>query len=297
VDVINLTNLIENIVREVLTEKGLIPSKNYLLESPSPENIKSPSSDISSIVSPSINKSLCESKKIISLTLFTGSNLNADVLFEQLRNLSQRVQLHCIISKGFLNYFKIEYIQSELPNAKIFLSLGEDEISREIECSDVLLIPFLSRNTATKVALSITDSLATNVFFQSIVKGKKIVAVRSGADPDAEECPVLSNLPKQLKNILREYITILKSAGVIFVEPTKFYSVAERIIFSTFRSRSEKSEPRYFTTGKAVITVDDLKDFLKISDDKVFSTPTNSIITPSAIDFAKENEIKLIFKD
>lgn len=264
-DNVQLIKLIESIVREVLIEKGFLTIDG---------SYGSLSSDVKN------------STKLYVIALFTGTNLFWDEISKQIVNLSSCLDIHAIVTSGFLNYFSVDELKNKFPQIKFSVKLSEKQISEEINKAGGLIIPFLSRNTAVKTALAITDSLASNVFFQMIANGKKIVAVNSGIDPDAKECPLLFNLPLYFKSILRDYIKTLKQCGVFLVEPAQFYDEVQNVFCTNINSPKFKS-------NKTIITVNDIVDYLKTSQENKICIPKNSIITPAALDFAAENSITI----
>lgn len=288
----SLIKIIESAVRDVLFERGIIPKPGLCIDAASSVNLKNPAAQEKSI----LENSLSPKTRPVCLVLFTGTDLHLDSLIGQLKNLSAKAELRLVPTKGFMSFYPLEKIKETFPASEVFLSLNDAEIAREIARASALLIPFLTRNTAAKVALGITDSLAANLIYQALAKGLKIIAVKSGADPFDGYCGIMANLPIVLKSVLREYILILQKAGVIFPEPERFYYEAERNIVNT---RFEKTdiklgEKGMIETKRTVITVEDVAFFFKTSGDKKYHIPSNAIITPAAADFAIEKNIEFI---
>ncbi len=279
----SLLLLIENIIKEVLIEKGYILEDN--------KNASSNKGGISVIDAYSLNNLENNITYPQILSIFTGSNLNTETILNQIKNLSLNTNFYAIASKGFLNLIPFEKFNNILPNINIITQITDDDLYKLIDRSDLILLPFLTRNTAAKAALSITDSLASNALYYSISRNKKIIAVKSAIDPDSGDCSLLNNLPNNFKNIVREYYNILRKAGVNFINPEELYNESIRILNKSLSKDNSKIENK-----RQIITVSDLECYLKTNHNKEIHINKNDIVTPAAKDYAVENGIIIIHK-
>ena len=82
-----------------------------------------------------------------------------------------------------LSYFKQKKWKESRDVIKKLMSVEE-----ELKLTDLVIIPFLTRNTVAKIVNAMTDSMTTNLIFDAVLMNKPIIAVSDGADPDILDC-------------------------------------------------------------------------------------------------------------
>lgn len=82
---------------------------------------------------------------------------------------------------------------------------------------DVVLVPWLTMNTANKLALGICDNLVTSTLTMALLKGLPVVACAEQADPDSEVFKGWSHPAPALAAMMRDRLATLRSFGVTLV--------------------------------------------------------------------------------
>ena len=149
---------------------------------------------IREIVTKIVNELFSEKETISSssknlLILFTGSLANYDTVMCQLRSIaSENYNITLVLSESFSKLKSTDEMRKEFNPDRILTSLDNYQIADEIRKTDLILVPFLTRNTVAKVLNAITDTVPTNLIFTALMLKKKIIAVRDGADPEMLDC-------------------------------------------------------------------------------------------------------------
>lgn len=82
---------------------------------------------------------------------------------------------------------------------------------------DVVLVPWLTLNTASKLALGICDNLITSTLIMALLKGLPMVACAEQADPDSDLMKSWSHPAPALAAMMRDRLNTLRSFGVTLV--------------------------------------------------------------------------------
>lgn len=118
------------------------------------------------------------------LTLFSGATVGLPQAVDQVRWCS--LQGFCQVL-AFSPAAEALYGQTVRQQLAGFPNIGElatDKWLSELAEAKAVLVPMLSLNTASKVALLLADSLATNLILHGISLGIPVIAASNGADPD-----------------------------------------------------------------------------------------------------------------
>lgn len=127
-----------------------------------------------------IEKILSEHSKKKALIVITGGSSYSNEIFEILKKKKD---------------IKYEYIESEnstkvidIEKLDIIATRVDDieKIEESIQESDFLLVPFLTRNTLSKIALGIADTKATTSIQLALMMGKKVISLDASWNPESE---------------------------------------------------------------------------------------------------------------
>ncbi|MBM9615115.1 hypothetical protein JWJ90_12585 [Desulfobulbus rhabdoformis] len=131
------------------------------------------------------------------LTLFSGATVGLPQAIEQLRwcSLQGFCQQLCFSAAAEAIYGK--KVREQLQGFPNISELDEANWLGALTEAKAVLVPMLSLNTASKVALLVADSMPSNLILHGISLGKPVVAASNGADPSgfhwarrAEKLPV-----------------------------------------------------------------------------------------------------------
>jgi hypothetical protein len=228
-------------------------------------------------------KALPSGKKV--LALFTGGYAK---LSEALAQIEKLIQGYCsvdvVMSQSAVNVIGQDKIRAI---SGITSLICEPDVSisslKLVQKSDVIIVPVLTRNTATKVALGITDTLVTNIIMQALISAKPIIAARNSADPSDADCPCVAmpNTPPVLIKLAENYLQKLESYGMKLVDVTEI----AQIVLSDV-NKGDSLDHKLITQE----TIDKLP-----KSTKRVTVAKGSIITPLARDVAKERGIEIVF--
>lgn len=80
--------------------------------------------------------------------------------------------------------------------------------------ADLVLVPWLSLNTAAKLALGICDRLVSSVLMLALLRGIPVVACAEEADPDGPLLEPWARPAAPLADLLRSHLNALRGYGV-----------------------------------------------------------------------------------
>lgn len=180
--------------------------------------------------------------------------------------------------------------------------LGAGEVGSTLqllEGADAVVVPVLTRNTATKLALLITDSLATNLLLQALAMGKPVVAAKDAADPTAALCACvgLPNAPPTINRIMETYFRNLTELGLRMVGVSELAQTVAATLRAQVSSpdtrppapnlQSLESQP---TRGRAIITE---RDLAQAAPGQPLAVPADAIVTDLAREAAQRRGIEI----
>jgi len=202
-----------------------------------------------------------ELKKKI-LVVVNGGSISIDQVFLELKRISSNYDIGVFMSES----------SKEIIGKKRFERyevLEKKEAAMEyLERSEIILLPFLTKNTCAKISVGILDSTPTYIIGKALLKEKEVVAVY-------DSCEVKGKTPFGRR--LNENISVLKEYGVKFV-------IAKDLGDYILEERKWNIK---ILKDKKVINHEDLRH-LKGSRVEV---SRGAIITPLARELAKENEL------
>lgn len=213
-----------------------------------------------------ILKQYCKKRVILMLN---GSSIYADEILKIL-NKYEEIEYQYIeseSSKNIKGLDKIKDIGKKLENL--------EEIELCIEQSDLILMPFLTRNTLSKMSLGIADDILTTSIQLAIMKNKKILALDSTWSPQSENNKIKKlNLNNAYNKMLLNYKNTIEEFGV---KSIPIYNLDEEIKLSLY-------EKNILDSG--------VKEHSKIEDNKL----QNNKIENSESKNIEDDSIKYITK-
>jgi len=232
-----------------------------------------------------INSSKIPSGKKNILALFTGGYTKFQEAITQVERLIQEsYAVDAVMSQSAVKVIGQEKIRGISGLGKLICEPDSSISSLElVQKSDVVIVPILTRNSAVKVALGITDTLVTNIIMQALISGKPIISARNSADPDQADCPCIAtpNTPPALITLAKDYLQRLESYGMGLVDINE---LADAVNNELNKSSNDILEQKLITQD----TIEKLPQ-----GTKQITVARGSIITPLAKDFAKERGIQI----
>ncbi len=228
------------------------------------------------------------------LILFTGSLTNYDSVISQLRAIILAdYNVTLVLSESFSKLKSPDEIQKELNPDRVLTNLNNYEIVEEVKNADLILVPFLTRNTVAKILNAITDSLPTNLIFDALLLNKTIIAVRDGADPEILDCIPCStpDAPAIITSLMKKNLELFKQVGVELIKSEQLEDAVE-----DFFSNKKQSSPKIDAQAKLqrqIITGEDIKKLLK-NKEKSLYVSANAIITDIAKEMMKKEGIDIV---
>lgn len=166
------------------------------------------------------------------LAVFLGSTRGLDSVTQTFRNLSRAG--HSIVgyfSPSTVHILDKSKVAQDAELAVVLDELPLGRVSEFIRGFKAVVVPSLTRNTAAKLALGITDSALTYALLVALGNGVPVIAGRDGMYPDAAsdctECAL--DLPG-MRNILGAYERVLTEFGTQIVASKDVGASVQRLL-------------------------------------------------------------------
>lgn len=230
-----------------------------------------------------------------ALVVFTGGSIGFNESILQVKKLLyNNWSFTVILSKGAERVLTKKLVKDSLGIDEIYLEEQVEDINKLYNGVDLLILPTLTLNSAVKIALGISDTLATNIVSSAIMKGIKIVAAKDACDL---ENPVRISLgynrtPAPYINRMKNYIKVMKDYGITMVSSHEIFdSIIGKDVIEQKDYCSLSAKQGLFL-DKRVITREDIINASQ--KDKRIIVGEKAVITALANESAREIGVKII---
>ncbi len=161
-----------------------------------------------------------------ALVVFTGGAIGFNESMAQIKKLkNDKWNLSVVLSKSAEYVLTPKLIKDSLGIDEVYLESEINGINELFVGVDTIILPTLTMNTAAKISLCISDTLATNIVSNAIMKGIEVVAVKDACDL---ENPTRLSLgynksPAQYINTMKYHMKIIKEYGIKLVDSYELY--------------------------------------------------------------------------
>jgi branched-subunit amino acid transport protein len=235
------------------------------------------------------------------LIFISGGTVNAEILLNTLSD-SELISYDVVLTDAARKMIDEESIKKLKGNVVDCI----DELDKAIIDSSFVIIPVMTRNTLSKIALGIADNLLTTGISRAIMMNKEILAVRDSYDP---QNPV--NISNGLSNndvyhsMFLNYEKTVNDFGVKIIDSSEFESSMQNEFDKSLSQPAEKRKRADKNVRKVeikenrkvfescILTLTDIK---RTQNYDVIVIEKGTLITPSAKDYIYSNKIKVEYK-
>ena len=170
-----------------------------------------------------------EQRQKTALVLFTGASIGFRQSIESLNKLQQNGwQFKVVISKAAEDVLTEDLIKKSLNIESVIKEDDKPDIKELLDQNNLIIIPSLTINTASKIANCISDTLITNIVSKAMMSGKKIIASLNACCIENEERKSIygDNVSLAYKNKLKNNLETIKSYEIeLTTSENLFYKV------------------------------------------------------------------------
>ena len=170
-----------------------------------------------------------EQRQKTALVLFTGASIGFRQAIESLNKLQQNGwQFKVVISKAAEEVLTEDLIKKSLNIESVIKEDDKPDIKELLDQNNLIIIPSLTINTASKIANCISDTLITNIVSKAMMSGKKIIASLNACCIENEERKSIygDNVSLAYKNKLKNNLETIKSYEIeLTTSENLFYKV------------------------------------------------------------------------
>ncbi len=170
-----------------------------------------------------------EQRQKTALVLFTGASIGFRQAIESLNKLQQNGwQFKVVISKAAEDVLTEDLIKKSLNIESVIKEDDKPDIKELLDQNNLIIIPSLTINTASKIANCISDTLITNIVSKAMMSGKKIITSLNACCIENEERKSIygDNVSLAYKNKLKNNLETIKSYEIeLTTSENLFYKV------------------------------------------------------------------------
>lgn len=170
-----------------------------------------------------------EQRQKTALVLFTGASIGFRQSIESLNKLQQNGwQFKVVISKAAEDVLTEDLIKKSLNIESVIKEDDKPDIKELLDQNNLIIIPSLTINTASKIANCISDTLITNIVSKAMMSGKKIITSLNACCIENEERKSIygDNVSLAYKNKLKNNLETIKSYEIeLTTSENLFYKV------------------------------------------------------------------------
>lgn len=224
-----------------------------------------------------------------AILFFTGTPLNIEAVLSDLENLKKyNIYFKSIISDAAKDIIGVERI------SKISEIIEKNsEILSELRYADFVLVPSLTRNTLSKVALGIQDTQVTLGIAEAFMLNKKIFIVKDGAD---FENPLRISMGmthnENYNKMIETYFEKLEDYGAQLINSGELFNTILNFIGAKTTPKKENNFLQSAVHLKHNIIT--LHDILSIPKGKNIFIKEGAVITPLAADYIRDNNLNVL---
>ncbi len=116
------------------------------------------------------------------------------------------------------------------------------DVSDSIRRADLVLVPTLTMNLVARLALGVMDAAATTLVLGALLAGKKVLAIRDGAEPSGKRGEALGAVPggsPVLWKLLEDRLATVESYGMELVGKDGFLFRMEQLLIAPRGRRAQ----------------------------------------------------------
>lgn len=233
-----------------------------------------------------------------AVILFTGATIGFKQSIESLNKLQQKGwKFDVILSNGARNVLGEDLIKKSLNVDIVKTEEDKVDIKNLLNDNNLIIIPSLTINSASKIANCISDNLVTNIASKALMSGKKIVASINACCIDNEERKAIYNdyTTQAYKNALRNNLELIKSYGILLTISENLDYKVEKAV-SNISLKTQNNSPQKINEVKIDKKIISRSDIYENKNYNTIVINPECLITDLARDEAKKYKIKLIKK-
>lgn len=233
-----------------------------------------------------IEKILSEHSKKKALIIITGGNMYSNEIFEILEK-KKDIKFEYIESENSTKIIDIEKIDN------IATKIDKiEKIEESIQESDFLIVPFLTRNTLSKVALGIADTKATTSIQLALMMGKKVISLDASWNPESEVAKLKKlNVNQAYNKMLFSYKEKVEELGMKSIAIYDLEKEIDEIYINRTCSKEEVKNNIAIVEDSSqsqYITCEDI-----VGKDKIYLSK-NQKLTDLAKEYILDKNVKII---
>ena len=238
-----------------------------------------------------------------ALVVCTASTMGYSQWLVGLQQLEQEgFTFDLYLSENAAQILQVSAIRSAVSFGKVWL--GESELPPEAIAAPyyTILVPAMTVNTAAKIANGFSDTPASRLIMNSMMKGKNVIIAVDGCCPDNEERAAKGyRMTEPLKAQLRQNLVKMKEFGAVLTTAGKLSSKTMRVIGASdavvptascaCETKAQKAAPAAVKVARKVLG---RQDVIHLPEGSVLRIPAGCQITQLAMDIIRVRRIQVV---
>lgn len=215
-----------------------------------------------------------------ALAIFTGGTIGLEQSLVELQKIQALdIEVSVVLSVAAEQIVGANRIKEHLGSNINLLTIHSPYPGKLLREADIVIVPVLTKNTAAKLAYTLSDTLPSTLIMQALMLGKPVLAAMNAADP---QCP------PPLSEALRQNLKKIESYGIDLVKVENLAASSQKILDLMVKKTLHTVQGK-----KSVIDAETIK---VVAGNGLSSITVSkcTIITPLARDVAREYGIEIV---
>lgn len=234
------------------------------------------------------------------IVVFTGATIGYNEAIDQVRTLvmnGYRVQL--VFSRG-AEVLYARFLRDQLEGFPHVTHMEEPKWLHTLKESCAVVVPMLSLNTLSKLALLLADNFASNIILHALFAGKPVLLARNGVDPGdkGREIPHFDRCGPVMAAAIEERLRIVSGYGCRVTDVGDLSNVLMSLVehqggMPVIGSHGNGSRrPAASNPGRSIVTAADVLQAHHSGTQLRISSP--AVVTPLARELAFKHGVNLV---
>lgn len=239
-----------------------------------------------------------------ALAVFTGGTIGLIEGLAAVREMAGwPAEITVVLSPAAEKVIGADRVKDSLGPLCPILTAADPYPGKILRAAHLMIVPVLTQNTMTKLALTLSDTLPSTLIMQALMMGKPVIAARNGADPQdnwrakADMGQPAPGLMRVLQNNMRQVEAFgvqLADVRDLAAEARKVYKAYDKHAAQAAGGDSPgRREAASQGGGKTIISAETIKA-AALEGCRSYQVGRGTILTPLARDIAREYGVEIV---
>ena len=224
-----------------------------------------------------------------ALAIITGGTIGLEKGLEELSTIqAMGTNLTVVLSETAEKIIGVKRIKDKLGNQIKLVTAQLPYPKEDLSDADVVLVPVLTQNSAAKLAATISDTMATYLILSALMQNKPVIAAIDAADPEKRPHVKMTKLSSSFRNALENNLVKIGTYGITLTTVERLASETKKLLIKEGQQQMPINQGK-----KPILDAEAVRNAAE-NREKVITIPAETIVTPLALDLARDFKIDIV---